>query len=70
MSYSEDKLPAGCAIMGFLGILAIIGIIALAQASFEADAYRRLTGKNVTTWDAIWLDLRVNEEIKERKNDE
>lgn len=34
------------------------------SARFEAAAYERVTGKHVTTWDAIWLDLRVQEEVK------
>ena len=36
-------------------------------AAFEADTYRRLTGKNVTTWDALWVDLRVQEPVREDK---
>jgi len=27
----------------------------------EAQAYNRLTGANVTTWDALWVELRVQE---------
>lgn len=43
----------------FLGI----GVIALGlwvvSSKFEADAYNRLTGGNVTTWDAMFVKLRV-----------
>lgn len=28
---------------------------------FEAKAFNRITGQNVTTWDAMWLNLRVQE---------
>ena len=28
---------------------------------FEARTYSRLTGKQVTTWDAMWIELRVIE---------
>lgn len=31
---------------------------------FEAAAYRRVTGKQVTTWDAMFLDLRIQEPVK------
>ena len=31
---------------------------------FEAAAYRRVTGKHVTTWDAMFLDLRIQEPVK------
>lgn len=27
----------------------------------EAKAYKRVTGKEVTVWDAMWLQLRVQE---------
>lgn len=28
-------------------------------ASLEAAAYNRATGSQVSTWDALWLELRV-----------
>lgn len=31
------------------------------QSKLEAEAFNRVTGKNVSTWDAMFLDLRVNE---------
>jgi len=31
---------------------------------FEARAYERVTGKRISTWDAMWLDLRVQEQLK------
>lgn len=33
----------------------------LVHARFEAAAYNRVTGSNVTAWDAFWLDLRVQD---------
>jgi hypothetical protein len=46
----------------------IIGAITLAvvvgSAHMEAKAFNKVTGKNVSTWDAIFLDLRVQEEVK------
>jgi hypothetical protein len=32
------------------------------KSSQEAAAYNRLTGKEVTTWDAMWVELRVSNE--------
>lgn len=29
------------------------------KSYFEAKAYERVTGKEVSTWDAMWLELRV-----------
>lgn len=34
------------------------------QSYFEAQAYYRVTGKRVSTWDAMFLDLRVQESAK------
>lgn len=31
----------------------------IASSHFEAKAYNRLTGKDVTTWEAMWVELRV-----------
>ena len=30
------------------------------QAKMEAAAFNRLTGANVSTWDAMWVELRVD----------
>lgn len=34
------------------------------KSSFEANSYNRLTGKNVSTWDAMFIELRVQENIE------
>lgn len=34
------------------------------SSSMEANAYRNATGKNVSTWDAIWIQLRVDSQAK------
>ena len=33
----------------------------IVPAAFEAKTFTKLTGKPVTTWDAMWIDLRVIE---------
>ena len=35
-----------------------------AYSSFQARAFERVTGKHVSTWDAMFLDLRVQEPPK------
>ncbi len=40
-------------------LLAIVALIVGFQAHQEAATYRRLTGRPVTTWDALWVELRV-----------
>lgn len=56
---------------GYVGIMSIIVsfivlLIALVlfQPYMEARAYERVTGKHVSVWDAMFLDLRVQEPMK------
>ncbi len=43
-------------------VIAVI-VIALSfwifTSAMEANAYNRATGSNVSTWDAMWIELRV-----------
>jgi Tfp pilus assembly major pilin PilA len=34
----------------------------LAQPYYESKAYNALTGANTTYWDAVWLELRVQDQ--------
>jgi hypothetical protein len=44
-----------------VGVLALAGGVAWLQAHNEAASFRKLTGRtDVTTWDAIWVELRVD----------
>ena len=54
------------AVFVFIVLLALTGWIV--QSYFEASTYRRLTGKQVTTWDAMWVELRVQEEAMSRED--
>lgn len=51
-------------------IAAAVGFVCLSlgawvlSSKFEADAYFRVTGKSVSTWDAMWIELRVQEGAK------
>lgn len=45
-----------------LPLVALILIISIAwviPAHFEARAYEHATGHHVSTWDAMWIELRV-----------
>lgn len=46
--------------IGFLGL----GFWVL-TSKLEADAYFRITGKSVSTWDAMFIELRVQDKAKE-----
>lgn len=45
--------------LSFLLFIAILTAIWLAQSTFEARAFNAVTGEHVTTWQAMWIDLRV-----------
>lgn len=47
------------AYLGLAWITFILSFIVM-SAHFEARAYNRLTGSDVTTWEAIWVRLRVD----------
>lgn len=61
---SEDIIPAWA--MGCCAVLLFVfmPLAMLASAYFESQAYNRLTGANTTTWDAVFLELRVQEQPK------
>ena len=40
-------------------VLALVILLWVVPAYFEAKAYNRVTGENVSTWDAMWIELRV-----------
>lgn len=49
-------------------ILLIVGLLLFSWpicSYFEARAYNNITGKNVSTWDAMFVELRVQEGAKE-----
>lgn len=48
----------------FTGILTALVALHVWSANMKAAAYERVTGKKVSAWDAMFLDLRVQEEPK------
>jgi hypothetical protein len=57
-SIARETLILKC--IGILLLAALLGGFVWVQATHEAAAFNRLTtGPKVTTWDAVWLDLRV-----------
>lgn len=45
--------------IGTLIVICFLGLMFI-QPYFEAKSYRKITGRtDVTTWDALWLNLRV-----------
>lgn len=60
-SSRHEPAVAGCLVAV---VLFLVAGWTYASAHFEAAAYERVTGKKVSTWDAIFLDLRVQESPK------
>ncbi|HEX7784831.1 MAG TPA: hypothetical protein VF653_01295 [Methylomirabilota bacterium] len=46
-----------------LALFAALGAFQVYAAHQESKTYNRLTGANTTTWDALWVELRVQGEI-------
>ena len=52
----------------FLRLLAVVSAFVvlfftvwITRSYMEAQAFNRVTGKSVSTWDAMWIELRVQE---------
>ena len=52
-----------CILAGIAIFFLLIGIWVV-SSHFEAQAFKRATGKDVSTWDAMWIELRVQEGTK------
>lgn len=63
MNWEDFKILMGIICLFFGLILFALGMN-YCHSYFEAKTYNKLTGKNVTTWDAMWVDLRINEQVK------
>jgi hypothetical protein len=69
--YSQDMTPNPykrgnfgielvCKLASLVVVAALLGAWVWFSSIHEAEAFNRLTtGPKVTTWDAVWLDLRV-----------
>jgi hypothetical protein len=48
--------------VGLLGAVVVCGTaFAVFRFHMESDTYNRLTGAHTTWWDAVWVELRVQE---------
>lgn len=53
-------------IVGIVCAVLLFAIIPWVLSSyFESTSYNRLTGATTTTWDAMWIELRVQNEGKQ-----
>lgn len=44
--------------------LALLAAAWIVSSTMEARAFERLTGNHVTTWDAMWVELRVQAAVE------
>ena len=62
MKHGKYDFLIACFAMAAL--LAAIFAGSLVASFFEARAFNRATGKSVSAWDAMWIELRVQEGAK------
>jgi len=55
-------------IVALASILLFAPVATVFQAKMESDTYNRLTGAHTTWWDALWVELRVQDKPNEGKN--
>jgi ABC-type spermidine/putrescine transport system permease subunit II len=56
---------------GFVCPLLLLLLFQLIAWSMESRTYNRLTGASTTWWDAVWVELRVQDQpIKQPQNQE
>ena len=55
------KITDVLTILAIPAILLVIPIFLIFKAKMESKTYNKLTGAHTTTWDAIWVELRVQD---------
>lgn len=56
-----------CAIC-VIGVLVVVLMNFLIQPYMESMTYNKLTGAKTTTWDAMWVELRVQDQASTNKD--
>lgn len=60
-----DDRPVLTGAIFIVVLLFVVAAIQISSAYFEAQAFNRATGKNVSTWDALFIELRLNDSPKD-----
>lgn len=61
-----DTRAIGClAVIAAVIFAVIVYALVWFPAQMESRTYNRLTGAETTTWDALWVELRVQDSPKE-----
>lgn len=61
---TKDNIKWVLVILLLISCLAIGPTVWVVKSYFEAKSYNRLTGAHATTWDAMWVELRVQDSPK------
>ena len=64
MSRSDPDVPFSWVLGFFAVLLAFFMVVWVFKSAMEAKAYNRLTGADATTWEAMWVSLRVQGEAR------
>lgn len=64
-NYERNNNSVFWAVIAFVLMFAALFGLSYFSASMEAAAYNRATGNNVSAWDAMWIELRVQDSPKE-----
>lgn len=59
--FKEFDIAIKISIVAFILLILSLPLTWIFQSYFEAKAFNEVTGKNVTTWQAMWIELRVQE---------
>lgn len=66
---SSDRAITLLYALGIPAILAVGVGLWVIRSHYEAQTYERLTGVHVTTWEAMWVQLRVSEPARRPADD-
>jgi hypothetical protein len=62
----DDKTSILIVAVVVLAMIVLTATVWVAGSHFEARAFNRVTGKDVTTWEAMFIELRVQEPTMEK----
>jgi hypothetical protein len=63
LSFTQKRDLAESVVFLFVALVLFTGLW-VTRSYFEARTYSRLTGASVSTWDALWVECRVQEGVK------
>jgi ABC-type antimicrobial peptide transport system permease subunit len=58
---SQNTIAVIAVIIGILLFIGLLWVAVYARSAQEARSYRKFCDTPVTAWDAVWLELRIDE---------